>query len=134
MKTCNLSSTQGCPILRKISNLSSCWPGKSFRVLREEDLGINSLGTGKLKKAVSSSFNVLRKWIGLSQATYFPKNTESGLNEGHCLEEALLGLRTWTCTKPPINDIYCQACVLLVQVCVRIVQSLDLESSSEHQI
>ena len=36
--------------------------------------------------------------------------------------------------KPPIRDIYCQACGLLVQVCVRIVQSSDLEPSSEHQI
>ena len=32
------------------------------------------------------------------------------------------------------SEIYCQACELLVQVCVRIVQSSDLEPSSKHQI
>ena len=70
MKICNLSSKQGCLILREISSLSSCWPGKSFRVQTVEGLGINSLGTGRFKNCLS--FNVLRKWLGLSQATYFP--------------------------------------------------------------
>ena len=62
LKTCNLCSKQGCSILREISSLSSCWPGKSFRVQTVEDLGINSLGAGRFKNCLS--FNVLRKWLG----------------------------------------------------------------------
>ena len=36
--------------------------------------------------------------------------------------------------KPPMSHTYYQACVLLVQVYVRIVQSSDLGPPSEHQI
>ena len=104
--------------------LSSCWPAKSFRVQTVEDLGQKSL-----------SFNVLKIWLGLSQATYFPIKYRVRTKRRTLFRRNPLGLEGFGLAwKPPISDIYCQACVLLVQVCVRIVQSSDLEPSSEHQI
>ena len=45
-------------------------------------------------------FQCPQKMVRVKSGNLLPyKNTESGLNEGPCLEEALLGLRTWTCTE-----------------------------------
>ena len=113
--------------------LSSCWPAKSFRVQSVEDLGLISLGSGRFQKCLS--FNVLKIWLGLSQATYFPIKYRVRTERRALFRRSPLGLEGFGfAPKPLISDIYCQACVLLVQVCVRIVQGSDLEPSSEHQI
>ena len=98
-----------------------------------EDLGLISLGSGRFQKC--QNFNVLKIWLGLSQATYFPIKSGVRTERRTLFRRSPLGLEGFgLAPKPPIINIYCQACVLLVQVWVRIVQSSDLEPPSEHQI
>ena len=74
-------------------DLTSCWPATSFRVQTVEDQGINSLRSGRFQNLpkFQCPWNMDR---GKSGNLLPYKNTESGLNEGSCLEEDLLGLRT----------------------------------------
>ena len=58
----NLCSKQGCSILRQNNRPTSCWPSTSFRVQTVGDLGINSLGAGRLKKL--PKFQCPPKWLG----------------------------------------------------------------------
>ena len=72
--------------------LSSCWPATSLRVQTVEDRGIKSLGSGRFQNL--PKFQCPQNMDRGKSDNLLPyKNTESGLNKGPCLKEALLGLR-----------------------------------------